>query len=239
MKTLLTLIFLSMSMIGCDNLDLMTPESVKDAASCFDSADETDDMYIVYLDKNCVDTELSIPPPVPTTTTEPIVIDRKWELIATLKRDVRQEHWHEFYVQDDIEPQILSAYVEGKDFLFVIDWANNNSFVPIDYYWMQPEPPKGRKERFFRAEGWFRYWVPEKNWAGFDTGIERKPEREGLIVQMDPGISGDNFLHPDNRNKEWLLGEVAFRVTRDKAFLFKTDYEPHINDGIVLKVYAR
>ena len=231
---LLTLFALTLMACGEGRVNLITKDAISDAAGCYESVEVVDDAYLVSLEKNCVDLALSdfvIESPPVEQGTLPAV--REWELIATLERDVRQKFWHEFYVQDDVKSDILTAYTTGKDFLFVIEKVGGNSFVPIQYSFMQPEPPTGLNVLFFQASGWFEYWAPDFNW------IVRKPEREGLIVSLDPGSAGTNFLHPENRKKKWVLGDVEFRVTRSKALLFADSYEPHIRAGYVLKIYVR
>ena len=241
MERLLILLFIFISiMVGCDDASLITRHAVEDTASCFESAETTDELYIISLDRNCVDTELSIPPPL--LSEEPTTNEHKWLLLATLERDVRQKHWHEFYVQDDVKSDIAKAYSTGQDFLFIIEKIGSNSFVPIQFYFMQPEPPTGLNVLFFSSTVIFwDYWVPETNWAGAPIGIERTPELEGLVVSLDPGSPGTNFQHPKNRAQEWVGGDVEFRITRNsrESRLWATDYEPHISQNNVLKVYTR
>ena len=238
MKRLLILLFFSMSMIACDNASLITREAIQDTAGCYESIEITDDMYIISLDRNCVDTELSIPPPVPAS--EPTVINRDWELIATLERDIRQKHWHEFYVQKDIEPKILNAFRDGKDLFFEI--VDSDSFVKTDFYLIQPNPPTGWVNRFYPSSGWFDHWGPEKATA-FAVPVDRS--NPGLVISLDPGFPGSEFHHPDNRNKKWVGGEVEFRTKLIPEKKTNLDwaavqgYPPHIKDGIVLKVYVR
>ena len=233
MKYLPIFTLLCIFFIACGDVEFITKEMIEDTATCFETVDAIDEKYATSLDKNCIDTELSIPPLVPTSIAEPIATQSKWTLIATLERDVRQKHWHEFFVQDDVKSDILTAYTTGQDFLFVIEKVESNTFVPTEFYFMQPEPPTELNVLFFQSSGWFEYWAPDFNW------IVRKPEREGLIVFLDPGSPGTNFEHPDNRKKKWVLGNIEFRGTRSKAFLFADSYEPHIRDNILLKVYTR
>ena len=181
---------------------------------------------------------LSIPPPVPAS--EPTVINRDWELIATLERDIRQKHWHEFYVQKDIEPKILNAFRDGKDLFFEI--VDSDSFVKTDFYLIQPNPPTGWVKRFYPSSGWFDHWGPEKATA-FAVPVDRS--NPGLVISLDPGFPGSEFQHPDNRNKKWVGGDVEFRTKLIPEKKTNLDwaavdgYPPHIKDGIVLKVYVR
>ena len=133
--------------------------------------------------------------------------ESKWTLIATLERDVRQKHWHEFYVQDDVKSDIAKAYSTGQDFLFIIEKIGSNSFVPIQFYFMQPEPPTGLNVLFFSSTVIFwDYWVPETDWAGAPIGIERTPELEGLVVSLDPGSPGTNFQHQKTAHRNgWAV----------------------------------
>ena len=60
------------------------------------------------------ETETSPLAPAPVNW-EALLQDRgNWELLATLERDVRQQYWHLFSVQPDIESSILQAFAEGE-----------------------------------------------------------------------------------------------------------------------------
>ena len=71
---------------------------------------------------------------------EALLQDRgNWELLATLKRDVRQDFWHEFYLEPDTETLILQAFLDGKEFLFVIEHPDRSFSRPVQFYFAQPE----------------------------------------------------------------------------------------------------
>ena len=112
---LLTLFALTLMACGEGRVGLITDDVVTDAAGCYESVEVVDDAYLVSLDKTCVDFALSdfvIESPPVEQGTLPAV--RDWALVATLERDIRQKHWHQFYVQEDIEPKILTAYTQGQ-----------------------------------------------------------------------------------------------------------------------------
>lgn len=243
--TILTLLLTSICFLACDDVSLITREAIQDVGSCFESAETTDDLYIVSLDRNCVDMELSVPPPVPTDpTAQPTVIERDWELIATLERDLYQKDWHKFHVYDHDEQNILTAFREGKDLLFAIGAADGQSISPIQEYFIQTEPPTIEKRLFYpySNEKWFTHWGPE-NATTHRVPVDRS--NPGLSIILDPGFPGSEFHHPDNKKKKWVGGDVEFRTKlipekkTDWDWAAVRQYSPHIKEGIVLKIYAR
>ena len=237
---LLTLFALTLMACGEGRVGLITDDVVTDAAGCYESVEVVDDAYLVSLDKICVDFALSdfvIESPPVEQGTLPAV--RDWALVATLERDIRQKHWHQFYVQEDIEPKILTAYTEGKDFLFTIEIIDRGtgitSFIPIQFYYHQPEKPSGRNILFYPSNGWFTHWGPKQTFGGFP--IDRSGT--GLIVDFDPGFPGGAFQHQNNREKRWVSGSLEFRTTLEKSRLLTPTYSPHIADDHVLKIYVR
>ena len=157
--------------------------------------------------------------------------NRNWAFIATLERDFRQKFWHTFHVPDDTKQKILKHFRDGRDFLFVVEKTSGvPTTVSIQFPYMQTEPPTGLKTQFYKSAGWFTHWR---------DNVERNPEKEGFIMNMDPGESGDVFENRVNREKEWVLGDIEFRVTGNEALLFSETFEPHIKDGYVLKIYVR
>ena len=226
--------------INCGDTDFITRDVIRDTANCFETIDTTDEKYIITLDKNCIDLELSIPPSIENLSEiQPKIIERDWKLIATLERDIRQKHWHQFYIQEDTKPKILTAYTEGKDFLFTIERTDRGtgvkSFIPIQFYYHQPEKPSGRNILFYPSDGWFTHWGPKQTFGGFP--IDRSGT--GLIADFDPGFPGGAFQHPENREKRWVNGTLEFRTTLEKSRLLTPTYSPHIADDHVLKIYAR
>ena len=172
-------LLLTFSVLGCGDgrVDLITDDVVTDAAGCYKSVEVVDDAYLVSLDKNCVDLALSdfvIESPPVEQGTLPAV--RDWVLVATLERDVRQRHWHEFHVQEGTDQPILQAYEAGKDFLFVIEYEGPvalESIVPIQFYFHQPEPPVDAESEIARTvlyypspPSWYEHWGPKTNIVG-------------------------------------------------------------------------
>lgn len=239
---LLTLFALTLMACGEGRLDLITSDTITDAARCYQSVEVVDDSYLVALDKTCIDIELSGFGGVPPVERQETVVERDWELLGTLERDVRQKYWHLFHVQEDIEPSILQAYADGKDFLFVIENPDINSILPIQFYFAQPKKPwddeseEARTLLYYPSPPgrWYEHWGPETNFIGLP--IDRS--ESGLFVDLDLGFAGRNFQHEDNRSQDWVAGSVVFRTTRDGVFANGT-YAPHIKDGWVLKIYVR
>ena len=237
---LLTLFALTLMACGEGRVGLITDDVVTDAAGCYESVEVVDDAYLVSLDKTCVDFALSdfvIESQPVEQGTLPAV--RDWELIATLERDIRQKHWDQFYVQEDLEPGILSAYTQGKDFLFVIEQSNMpagvTSFIPIQFYYHQPEKPTEEISYSTHQAVGSHIGVPKQTFGG--TPIDRSGA--GLIVDFDPGFPGNAFQNEQNRQKQWVSGSLEFRTTLEKWRLLTPTYSPHIADGYILKIYVR
>ena len=235
MKPLFTLILLllSLTIISCDDASLITREAIQDAGSCFENLETTDDMYIVSLDRNCVDMELSVPPPVPTDpTAQPTVIERDWELVATLERDLYQRNWHQFHVYDHDKENILTAFRDGKDLLFELGGKSGQQYrFPIRFYHHQPEPPTIENNLFYPSHGWFKDERKSQGLGDTPAGTIM-----GLAVHLDPGFPGWGWANPENNKKKWVSGGVKFWVTyqKDTTYTFV-----HIGKGHVLRVYAR
>lgn len=239
---LLTLFALTLMACGEGRLDLITSDTITDVARCYESVEVVEDAYLVTLDKTCIDLELSglggAPVPVETET---VYIERDWELIATLQRDVRQRYWHEFHVQADLVAPILEAYADSKDFLFVIENPDRDSIWPIQFYFAQPEEPFDDESEYARTvlyypcpPRWYEHWGRETNFIG--QPIDRS--ESGFIADLDLGFAGRNFQHEDNRSQDWVGGAVKFGATRDGQWWHQT-YAPHIKEGYVLKIYVR
>lgn len=182
----------------------------------------------------------------PPANWEALLQDRgNWVLLATLKRDVRQDYWHLFYLEPDTEALILQAYISGKEFLFVIDHPDKPRPRPVQFYFAQPEglDTYTDGQGFTRADHanlyypspptWYSHWGPETNIIG---GQIRR-DQSGFIAIFFAGFPGAKFQHEDNRDKAFVGGSVEFRTTREAGI--DTAYKPHIKDGFVLKIFAR
>ena len=201
-----------------------------------------------FTDDTETETETSPVAPAPANW-EALLQDRgNWELLATLERDVRQQYWHLFYVQPDIEQVLLQAYIDGKEFLFMIvnaDPRDAPSTEPIQFYFAQPEgmsvvrdqfgnPLSAHVDLFYPSPPyWYSHWGPETNIGG-----QIKRERSGFVATFDAGFGGWQFEEQGEDLEDWLLGSVEFRATREGAS-FATSYAPHIKEGYVLKIFAR
>ena len=87
MKRFFLFTLIALTLLGCGEgrIDLLTKDVITDAASCYESIEATEDTYLVALDQNCVDLELSgIGGVQPTAPQETLPRERDWELIATL-----------------------------------------------------------------------------------------------------------------------------------------------------------
>ena len=239
MKHLLILTLLILPLLACsEGMNLITQDVISDAASCYESVEITEDTYLIALDKNCVDLELSsigAVAPVGTQTQNTTV--RDWTLLTTLERDVRQKLWHVFHVPKGTDQPILRAYIDGKDFLFTIEntRATAPSLLPIQYYFHQPEPPEQTTWLYYPSTArFYEHWGGKTTVLGFP--IDRSDS--GFLVDFDIGFAGAAFQQAENRAKDWVGGTVEFRTTRDGTFASET-YAPHIKEGYVLKIYVR
>ena len=197
-----------------------------------------------FTDDTETEPEASPVAPAPANW-EALLQDRgNWELLATLKRDVRQDYWHEFYVQPETEAILLQAYIDGKEFLFVIDNPDRNFTRPVQFYFAQPEglvvvedrtgnPRSAHTDIYYPSPPtWYTHWGPETNIGG-----QIKREESGFVAEFNAGFAGWRFQHEDNRAKDWVGGFVEFRATREAGR--DTSHKPHIKEGFVLKIFAR
>ncbi len=192
------------------------------------------------------ETEADTFPVGPTLDCSKLLQDRgNWELLATLKRDVRQDFWHEFYLEPNTEALILQTLLDGKEFLFLIEHPDKSFSRPVQFYFAQPEglatytDAKG----FTRADHvdlyypspptWYTHWGPETN----AIGGQIRREQSGFVANFFAGFPGAKFQHEDNRDKAFVGGSVEFRATREAGI--DTAYKPHIKQGFVLKIFAR
>lgn len=191
------------------------------------------------------ETEADTSPLAPTLDCSKLLEDRgNWELLATLKRDVRQDRWHEFHIPPDAGVSILQAYQDGKEFLFVIDHPRRNFTRPVQFYFAQPvgldavTDGAGRHlsayaDIFYPSPPtWYTHWGPETNIGG-----QIKREESGFLVVFDAGHPGWKFRHEDNRSKDWVGGAIEFRATREAGRDFS--HKPHIKEGFELHIFAR
>lgn len=147
MKRFLLLILFVSTLLACgENVDFITRDVISDVADCYQSTAETDDSYLISLDKNCVDFELSgvgTSPPTPDATAPPpvaIPTDAEWEHIATLQRNPLKPGL--FYLFEADHTAIMTAYLAGKHFIFEIGTENQARRVDqIRHYILQTEPP--------------------------------------------------------------------------------------------------
>ena len=191
------------------------------------------------------ETESETFPVGPTLDCSKLLEDRgNWELLALLKRDVRQDYWHLFYVQPDTEMLILRAYIDGREFLFVIDHPDKSFSRPVQFYFAQPEGlgTYTDADGFTRADHadlyypspptWYTHWGPETNIGG-----QIRRDQSGFVANFFAGFPGAKFQHEDNRDKAFVGGSVEFRTTREAGI--DTAYKPHIKEGFELIIYAR
>ena len=255
MKHILMLtLMVSLCCIGCGEggLDLITRESIEDVVSCYESVETDGDKYYIALDKNCIDMELSgLGTPVtqpPAIAVEPTVkqyaipaehpsipadqftiTEGDWEHIVTLPRDNLRPH--RFRMVDEWIDPITSAYVAGKDFLFVL--FTEISIGEIHFLLDQPAPPrKGSPLQVWHFPtpdaGWFRYWgraeFQNREKAGFTVEFDTTP----MFQPNTPGVK---------KPREYLFSPEfgtslnGLRVGGGAA--------PEIDEGVQLAIYVR
>ena len=117
-----------------------------------------------------------------------------WELIATLQRNPLQPY--QFYVPDELVDPINGAYVEGKDFIFVIraDFSINHK----QFYILQTSPPVFEKppalEEHIHFEIFRWHFPSEPTWYRF---TRTAPGLEHLRDLTYAGLSMEFDLTPD------------------------------------------
>ena len=140
----LFVVLLSVVFAGCFEMNNVTKEDVSDMADCYETTIAVDDRYAIVLNKDCMDSLLLSAAPKIALETEAIVNaeevgetaaeatetevateypcpieDRgNWTLLVTLKRN--NFNLTNFRVPKEQEDLINQAYVDGKDFFFII-----------------------------------------------------------------------------------------------------------------------
>ena len=207
------LILFALTILACGDLNLISNDVISDVASCYQSVEATDDSYIVSLEKDCIDFELSGIGGTPST--------QPWELITTLERHPIE--YDKFYVPDASIDVIIGSFAAGDDFLFVI--AGENYIRHEQFYFRQPEPPRSHPPlhtwHYPSISTWYRFWgnphFEDRTHAGFTANMDLTSDFNG---------ERDYFFAPE------------FGTSLDGVFVGGPG-APHIKDGIVLKIYVR
>ena len=210
--TLLTLFLLTLLACG-DGVNLITTDVVENIAGCYDEMETTDNHYIVYADRNCVDFEIGLPTPTPTTAVSgnpPVALptDANWELIATLQRNPLRPF--EFYLFEEDNDAIATAYIAGKHFIFEIGGENRSRQVgQARYYIIQPEPP-------FQDKDALQAGLEQR--TGFKSGLHTyKFQSSGWYVTKE------------QRNTNWL-------ITSPKATGFVVEFSEFIKPTATIRL---
>ena len=165
---------------------------------------------------------------IPIEATEPKPAD-DWEHLVTLPRQNLLPY--KFRMVDEWIDPIVSAYVEGKDFLFQIyhERQTRQQYFFLD----QPEPPSLKPKlqvwHFPDPDGWwFQYW---------GRAALQNREKAGFTVVFDMSPM------PDPSNPE---------VKKEREYAFAPDFgtslegfgvggpgAPEIKEDFVLKIYVR
>ncbi len=254
MKRLLFLMLMALFVMACGEgtVHLLTKDIVSDAASCYESIHVVNDTYLVTLDKTCVDLELSglgtIPRDTPPTQTETpidwelLTQTGKWELLVTLPRNNLNPDM--FRMVDEYIDPITSAYVDGKDFLFVI--FNARYTRQKHFFLIQPEPPPLPEYDEFGRQlpgqsslhvwhfpdpdaWWFQYWgnphFQDRTQAGFTVAFD-------VLRMFEPSVPGVE------KEREYLHAPL-FGTSLDGIHGPGTGAAPEIKQDFELKIYVR
>lgn len=249
---ILTLFLLTVMACGEGRVDLITKDVISDAASCYESVEVVDDTYMVALDKTCIDLELSgvggiSPRPVatqvePTIDWEQVLASGEWEHLATLPRNnLNPDHFR--MVDEYIDP-LTSAYVEGKDFIFVI--YTESQIRQQQFFLIQPEPPPLPEYDQFGElipgtpsalqvwhfpdpdAWWFQYWgnarFQNREKAGFTVAFDVTP-------MFEP-------TNPEHKKQREYLFSPQFGTSLDGLGV-GSGAAPEIKRDYQLKIYVR
>ena len=163
---------------------------------------------------------------IPTEVTTPKLAE-DWEHVVTLPRQNLSPH--KFRMVDEWIDPITSAYVEGKDFLFVI---YREGFVREKHFFLdQPEPPSSARLVWHFADPdawWFQYWGN----ADFQDR-----EEAGLTVAFDSSPMPEPSVPGAVKTREYLFGPDF--GTSLEGLGVGGPGAPEIKEGFQLKIYVR
>lgn len=198
---------------------------IRDIASCANPVEKDETHYIVRAEINCVDTELDLAPAYPINTGK--ARQPKWKSIAVLERHPFPKRWHLFHIPDSEKKRILNAYRNQASFQFIL--RDNGEERYRDFHILNNQFPEEPYNQFYPVQNFI---VPR-----LDT--ERNPDNEGIIVKIDPGVRGEVFGHPDNREIPWHMDSLIIHATAEgKGARNSVDaFPPYIPDNHTLEVY--
>ena len=240
MKNFLILMLFLLTCLGCGDgiIDLITGDVVSDAADCFEGVNVVEDSYIVVMDKPCIDLEISDIGAVPTGETFPneetVPIEvttpklaSDWEHVVTLPRQNLAPH--RFRMVDEWIDPIQQAYVDGKDFLFVI---YSETFVRQKHFFLdQPEPPSSARFVWHFPDPdawWFQYW---------GNAAFQNREKAGFTIEFDSTPMPEPSFPGAVKEREYLFSpEFGTSLEGHAVGLAGA---PEIKAGFLLKIYAR
>lgn len=247
MKRFMLLMLFPIVLLACgDGVNLITTDVVENMAGCYEEMETTDDRYIISLDKHCVDFEIGLPTPTPTTVVSdnpPVAIptDAEWELIATLQRNPLRPA--EFYLFDEDKKALNAAYLAGKHFIFEIGSENRSRQInQMRYYIIQPEPPfqdkdplqQAHEEKTGARTGKHTYFFPSTGWY---VAKEHRSHATGQITSRAATgffVAFDVFIVKNEEGEEQDISAPQIRLNSSDSFLG----DNWIREWVRLRVYV-
>ena len=227
MTRLLCLLAILATITACGDTEFITKDIVTDLADCYERTETDKDTYLVVLDKVCTDFAISgIVPPQP----QPPPSD-DWRLLSELP--IKENQSDKFHVWRADSDKITQAFVDGYDFLFVIEKRDPNE--PLDnvytqqFHLRQPTPheiPPPNERTFWNPIHRFHYPAPAllyefKGWRSAYSDVDRT--QAGWTFEFNISPVNNGYYSP------------TFQVTAD-GFIADT---AQILKGTTLKIFIR
>ena len=259
-------------LVGCFGLENVTKDDVSDVADCYEQTVIVDDHYAIILDKDCMDFALlssapkialeaesiekaeEVPEPEPVAPEPEVspeypcpIEDRgDWTLLATLKRN--NFNLDAFRVPEELADPINQAYVDGKDFLFIIykraveiapdrwsDFITTFGSVWQARYYL--EAPGLLNQNSVIAEQQVFYFVdPDAFW--FEHWSSRDRTQSGFLTIFQSTVKQDT-LPNDEEVQDYVFPPQFGTTMEEDAFWIGGGGAPEIKEDHQLDIYVR
>lgn len=257
---------------GCSGWDDLTKDDVSDVEDCYEQTIIVDGHYAIVLDKDCMDLallsagpkialeaeaiekaveapepEVEAPEPEDLPQYEydcPISDLGDWTLLTTLERN--NSGLDSFRVPDEEIDPITQAYVDQKDFLFVIyqpavivdpRWNRGyeragGSAVEARYYLEAPGLLEGTVLSGYSRV--FHFVDPDAHWfTHYDQHRDKSESGFTVTFSSAPVLNPEDWLNPRK-----FLWSPTFGTSLDGFFVGGAG-APDINQEYVLSIYIR
>lgn len=266
----LFVVLLSVVFVGCFEMNNVTKEDVSDMADCYETTIAVEDRYAIVLDKDCMDSLLLSAAPKIALETEAIVNAEEvgetaaeatetevateypcpiedrgdWTLLATLKRN--NFNLTHFRVPKELADPINQAYVDGKDFLFIIylpavevqpnRWSDATRDFGIIWqarYYLEA-PGLLNKNSVIAHHQVFHFVDPDAFW--FEHWSSQDKTKSGFLASFESMVRQETL--PNDEEIQDYVFPPEFGTTMDE-FGVGGGGAPEIKENHQLDIYVR